>query len=149
MGKRAILYLRRKYRRSVLLFLLLFIISFSLAVGVTVWNSVGAVTHEIQQQLGTSFVLKMPALDPENTEYYRPVTLQDGSTTKAYMGATLDQRLVEEIMQVDGVSAYNGEQTQWVHVDDMEVNPGAMTLRIEEALADPGRMRSIEKILIL
>lgn len=144
MGKRAILYLRRKYRRSVLLFLLLFIISFSLAVGVTVWNSIGAVTHEIQQQLGTSFVLKMPALDPENTEYYRPVTLQDGSMTKAYMGATLDQRLVEEIMRVDGVSAYNGEQAQWVHVDDMEVYPGAMTLRIEEALADPGRMRSIE-----
>ena len=62
------------------------------------WNSISAVTHEIQPQLGTGFVFKMPALDPENTEYYQPVTLQDSSTTKAYMGATLDQRLVEEIM---------------------------------------------------
>lgn len=145
MGKRAILYLRRKHKRSILLLLLLFAISCSLAVGVTVWNSIGAVTKEVQDQLGTSFIFKMPTLDPENTEYYRPVTMWDGSATKAYMGATLDHRLVEEIMQVDGVSAYNGEQTQWVHVDDIELYPGAMSLRTEEALNDPRRIRTIER----
>ncbi len=95
-----------------MLLLLLFTISFSLAVGGTVWNSISAVTHEIQRQLGMSFVFKMPALDPENTEYYQPVTLQDSSTTKAYMGATLDQRLVEEIMQ----AARNGRGGGTVHI---------------------------------
>lgn len=33
MFKRSLLYLRRKYKRSILLFLLLFVISFSLSVG--------------------------------------------------------------------------------------------------------------------
>ena len=46
--KRALLYLRRKKPRTALLFLLLFVLSLSLAVGVTVWGSVGAVTRGIQ-----------------------------------------------------------------------------------------------------
>ena len=59
--KRALLYLRRKKPRTALLFLLLFVLSLSLAVGVTVWGSVGAVTRGIQQELGTSFVMRLPS----------------------------------------------------------------------------------------
>lgn len=47
MVKRSLLYLRRKYKRSALLWLLLFVISCSLAIGVTVWSSIGAVTKDV------------------------------------------------------------------------------------------------------
>ena len=44
MLKRAWLYLTRKYKRSILLFFLLFVISFSIAVALSIWNSINAVT---------------------------------------------------------------------------------------------------------
>lgn len=145
MLKRALLYLRRKNKRSILLLILLFIVSISLSIGLTVWASIDAVTTDVQSRLGTSFVLKMPPLDPLDTTYYQPVQLYDGGSTKAYVGATLNHQLVNEIMKVNGVTAYNGEQTQWIHVDDIELYPGAMTLRTEEALDNPRRIRTIER----
>ena len=143
MVKRSLLYLRRKYKRSVLLLLLLFVISFSLAVGVTVWNSIGAVTKEVQDRLGTSFLVKMPTLDPENTEYYQSVTRQDGSVTKAYVGKTLDRQLVETIMQVDGVTAYNGEMSVSICVDNTDLIEGLSNIMYQLALEDQDWMDTI------
>ena len=145
MIKRASLYLRRKYKRTILLLVLLFVLAFSLAVGLSMWGSVNTVTKDVQDRLGTGFVFKMPPLDPMDTTYYQPVHLRDGGRTKAYVGATLDKQLADEVMGIDGVSAYNGEMTQWIHVDDIEIYPGAMTLRTEEALNDPRRIRTIER----
>ena len=59
MIKRAWLYLTRKYKRSLLLFFLLFIISFSIAVALSIWNSISAVTKEVEHSLGTSIILKL------------------------------------------------------------------------------------------
>lgn len=143
MVKRSLLYLRRKYKRSILLFLLLFVISFSLAVGVTVWGSIGTVTKEVQDRLGTSFLVKMPTLDPENTEYYQPVTRQDGSVTKAYVGKTLDRQLVETIMQVDGVTEYNGEMSVSICVDNIELIEGLSNIMYQLALEDQDWMDTI------
>lgn len=76
MVKRSLLYLRRKYKRSVLLFLLLFVISFSLAVGVTVWNSIGAVTKEVQDALGTSFTSGYQAISQMMPRIIKMCTIQ-------------------------------------------------------------------------
>ena len=108
MIKRASLYLRRKYKRTILLLVLLFVLAFSLAVGLSMWGSVNTVTKDVQDRLGTGFVFKMPPLDPMDTTYYQPVHLRDGGRTKAYVGATLDKQLADEVMGIDGVSAYNG-----------------------------------------
>lgn len=143
MFKRSLLYLRRKYKRSILLFLLLFVISLSLSIGVAVWGSIGAVTKEVQDRLGTSFVLKMPTLDPENTEYYQPVTLQDGSTSKVYVGSTLDQQLADTVMQVNGVTAYNGEVSTFVCVDNIQLIDGLVNVMYQLALEDPDWMNNI------
>ena len=85
MFKRALIYLKRKYNRSILLFLLLFAISLSLSIGLSVWGSIDKVTKEVQQQLGTSFTIKIPQLDSENSDYYKPVTLYDGQRRKSKM----------------------------------------------------------------
>lgn len=82
MFKRAFIYLKRKYNRSILLFLLLFAISLSLSIGLSVWGSIDKVTKEVQRQLGTSFTIKIPQLDSENSDYYKPVTLHNGQIEK-------------------------------------------------------------------
>lgn len=81
MFKRSLLYLRRKYKRSILLFLLLFVISLSLSIGVAVWGSIGAVTKEIQDRLGTSFICKIQP-DAEDPDYYQTVMVRDGTTKR-------------------------------------------------------------------
>ena len=144
MIKRASLYLRRKYKRTILLLILLFVLAFSLAVGLSMWGSVNTVTKDVQDRLGTGFVFKMPPLDPMDTTYYQPVHLRDGGRTKAYVGATLDKQLADEVMGIDGVSAYNGEMTQWIQVEDIELYPGAMEFRTEDALVNHSWMSTIE-----
>ena len=59
MLKRAWLYLTRNYKRSVLLLLLMLAASASLLIGLSVWNSIHAVTREIEQKLGTSINFRL------------------------------------------------------------------------------------------
>ena len=106
MVKRAFLYLRRKKVRTALLFLLLFVLSLSLAVGVTVWGSVGAVTRGIQQELGTSFVMRVPSYVKNDPAQYEDVKDADGNTQKYYVGPRLNDDIIAQIVsQVDGISA--------------------------------------------
>ena len=59
MIKRAWLYLRRNYKRSVLLLLLLLIVSASILIGLSVWNTIHDVTKEVEQKLGTSINFRL------------------------------------------------------------------------------------------
>ena len=143
MLKRACLYLRRRYKRSILLFLLLFIISLSLSVGLSAWNGINTVTKEIEQQLGTSFVFKLPAIDTKGTEYSQIVYAQDGTATQSYIGPKLDKDFVHQIMQVDGISAYNGELENWVCTDNVELISGTANELYQKAQTDSDRMQAM------
>ncbi len=129
MIKRSLLYLRRKYKRSVLLFLLLFVISFSLAIGVTVWNSIGAVTKEVQNKLGTSFNFRLPSAVTNNEAYYEDVTDSEGNLIKSYIGPKLNDDIIRTILeQVDGISDYNAQIDKYVYVDNANLIPGLFAL---------------------
>ena len=145
MLNRALLYLKRRKHRSLLLFLLLSSIALCLSVGLSVWGSISAVTSEVQNRLGTSFVLKSPARYPEDPAYYDTVTRWDGSAGKTYAGPKLDADLVDQILQIDGVcNAYNGEWTSWVCVEDLDLIPGAQQYYIEYYSARPGAIEEID-----
>lgn len=143
MLKRSLLYLKRKNKRSILLLLLLFAISLGLSVGLSVWNSIDTVTKEVQQQLGTSFVMKRPSLEKDNSEYFRPVSLKNGGTEMVYTGPMLNRDFAEQVMQVDGISAYNGDLDCWVCADDLTLVTGSSNISYYEALTDPHWMESI------
>ena len=140
MFKRALIYLKRKYNRSILLFLLLFAISLSLSIGLSVWGSIDKVTKEVQRQLGTSFTIKIPQLDSENSDYYEPVTLYDGQGRKSYCGPMLNRDLAQQVLQVDGVSDYNGELKEWVCADSVELIHGISDYSYQKTLRDPERL---------
>lgn len=132
MIKRAWLYLTRKYKRSALLLLLLFVISCSISIGLCVWRSIGAVTREVQRTLGTSFTVRLPGYvqSPEFSE-----TLEVGhnflGTWRIYAGPPLDDTVAEEILKIEGVDRCNGDDYAYVHLDDVEPIPGLFEAIIE------------------
>lgn len=124
MVKRSLLYLRRKYKRSILLFLLLFVISLCLSVGISVWRSIGTVTKEVQDTLGTSFIFRQNAAKPEDPSLYEDVQMTDGTWSRIYTGPLIGQNVVEQVMGIDGVSAYNGEDMQYADAQGIELVAG-------------------------
>ena len=138
MIKRAFLYLRRKKARTALLFLLLFALSLSLAVGVTVWGSVGAVTRGIQQELGTSFVMRVPSYVKNDPAQYEDVKDVDGNTQKYYVGPRLnDDTITQIVSQVDEISAYNADMWHIVWMEDTTLIPGAFSDTERGTWSDP------------
>ena len=148
MVKRSLLYLRRKYKRSVLLLLLLFVISFCLSVGICVWRSIGAVTHEIQQTLGTSFAVRMHVSLTHHPAILEDVTEPDGTTRKVYTGPHLDDNTIEQIMQIDGISAYNADNylEAYPHLDNLQLVPGMWNLDLQDREAHPEDYADDERI---
>ena len=153
--KRALLYLRRKKTRTALLFLLLFVLSLSLAVGVTVWGSIGAAVHDVERSLGTSFIVKMP--DNMTAGPFEMLELNDGTTERTYVGPRVDQQLVDQIMQVDGISSYQAENFTYACVDEINLIEGGYAITLERELETlredpdweekkPGHMLSIDDI---
>lgn len=138
MLKRATLYLRRKYRRTILLLVLLFVISFSLAIGLTVWNSIGAVTRGIRQELGTSFVMRVPSYVKNDPAQYEDVKDKDGNTQKYYVGPRLNDDIIAQIVsQVDEISAYNADMWHIVWMEDTTLIPGAFSDTERGTWSDP------------
>lgn len=146
MFNRALIYLTRKYNRSVLLFLLLFVISLSLSIGLSVWGSIDKVTKEVQRQLGTSFTIKIPQLDSENSDYYEPVTLHNGQIAKKYCGPMLNRDLAQQVLQVDGVTDYNGELKEWVCADNVELISGMADHTYQNTLNNPEALKYREEL---
>ena len=118
MIKRAFLYLRRKNARTALLFLLLFVLSLSLAVGMTVWGSITAVTQEVQQSLGISFIFRIPSYIKNDQAYYEKVTDTTGNTQYIYTGPELNENITTQIMQqVPEIAEYNAELDHYIHLE--------------------------------
>lgn len=138
MIKRAILYLKRKNKRSILLFLLLFVISFSLAIGVTVWNSIGAVTKEVQDRLGTGFIVRMNASTYDPTNQKNEVG-SDGTTYKVYTGPLLDDETIAQIMQIDGITRYNADNylNAYPHLDNLQLISGMWNQNLQDRIVHP------------
>lgn len=139
MRKRALLYLRRKYKRSILLLLLLFVISCSITIGLCMWNSIGAVVREIKQTLGTSFVVTLPTSLVQDSSNYVTVTGANGMTLQRYNGPKLDDSVVDAVMQVDGIRTYNAENylEAYPHLDDLTLVAGMWAEGLAERMADP------------
>lgn len=119
MYKRAMTYLKRKYKRSILLLILLFVLAFSLAVSLMIWSGINAAVQETERKLGTSFVVKTRDQFPPGT--LKTVQLRDGGTAQRGVIPRPDQEVVDAIMQqVDGITAYHTEQFTNVYSNTLE-----------------------------
>ena len=134
MLKRALLYIRRKRSRSILLLLLLTVLATSLSIGITIWNSLDSAVREVQNRLGTSFIVKMQ--DGLTAGPFEMVKLRNGGEhqVQVYVGPRVDQQMVDQIMQVDGISSYQADNFTIAYVDDINLIEGGWARGLEDEL---------------
>lgn len=140
MVKRAMLYLRRRYKRSILLLLLLFVLAFSLAVGLSMWGSVNAAVQDVERRLGTSFVVKTRDQFPPGELI--TAQLREGGATQRGVIPRPDQEVVDAIMQqVDGITDYHTEHFTYAYSNALELIEGGWGMAYQADLdalaADP------------
>lgn len=140
MYKRAMTYLKRKYKRSILLLILLFVLAFSLAVSLMIWSGINAAVQETERKLGTSFVVKTRDQFPPGT--LKTVQLKDGGAAQRGVIPRPDQEVVDAIMQqVDGITSYHTEYYSYVYSNTLELIEGGWGMSYQENLdaltADP------------
>lgn len=133
MYKRAMTYLKRKYKRSILLLILLFVLAFSLAVSLMIWSGINAAVQETERKLGTSFVVKTRDQFPPGT--LKTVQLKDGGAAQRGVIPRPDQEVVDAIMQqVDGITAYHTEQFTNVYSNILELIEGGWGMSYQKDL---------------
>jgi len=135
MLKRAWLYLSRKYKRSILLFFLLFVVSFSIAAALSIWNSINSVTKEVERSLGTSITLKLSQAT-QSAEVFEDfctyVLYKNGNSYTRYNGPPLTDDTIRQVWEdVDGFTACNAEMTAYAHLDGLQLIPGLWNRMVE------------------
>ena len=142
MINRAQLYLTRKYKRTILLFFLLFAISFSIAVALSIWNSINAVTKEVERSLGTSITLKLSSATQTEgfyQDYTIDVMFKDGNSYRCYNGPPLTDDTIRQVLEgVDGFISYNADNDTSGHLDELELIPGLWDSTIRKELWGEG-----------
>jgi putative ABC transport system permease protein len=129
MIRRARLYLTRNYKRSVLLLLLMLAASSSLLIGLSVRNSIHAVTREIERKLGTSINFRLSRIITQDPSYGKHVKSKFGTAYLTYDGPDFNWDTVNQILkQVDDITDYNIENYQIMHADNLSLIPGLFNL---------------------
>lgn len=133
MYKRAMTYLKRKYKRSILLLILLFVLAFSLAVSLMIWSGINAAVQETERKLGTSFILETRDQFPSGELI--TAQLRDGGTAQRGVIPRPDQEVVDAIMQqVDGITSYHTEYFSYVYSNTLELIEGGWGMSYQKDL---------------
>ena len=127
--KRAWLYVIRKKSRSILLFLVTFVLACCLLAGAALKSSADAEAEQVRQSLGSSFMITVDSTNPANyveKDYY-------GMLMDSYVGPVLTMEDVEQILAVDGVTQYTTDNS-WLVWTDLTLKPGSHTRNYQEYL---------------
>ena len=128
--KRAWLYVIRKKSRSILLFLVTFVLACCLLAGAALKSSADAEAEQVRQSLGVSFIITVDTTNPANytkKDYY-------GMIIDSYVGPVLTMEDVEQILAVDGVTQYTTDNS-WDVWTDLQLYPSMYAYIVEDYLA--------------
>ncbi|BFL12103.1 ABC transporter permease [[Clostridium] hylemonae] len=121
--KRATIYLTRKKGRSILLFLILFLMGTFMLTGLSIHNSAKLAAEEMQQSFGSGFNV-----------YIKP-ELNKSDNVDGVPAFTVPQ--AEKIGKMSGITQYNIELSQFTQVDDITLVPGLYDDMVDVQLNDP------------
>ena len=121
--KRAAIYLTRKKGRSILLFLILFLMGTFVLIGLSIHNSAKLAAEEMQQSFGSGFNV-----------YIKP-ELNRSDNVDGIPEFTVPQ--AEEIGKMSGITQYNIELLNFAQVDDITLVPGSWANSLDLQLNDP------------
>ena len=118
--RRAWLYIWKKKKRTILLFLILCFLSTFVLLCLTLGASAARESKAIQKSLGSSFVLEA---DLNNQGYYEPRT-GEGYTYLLYTGPKVTEEIREDILAMDGVLDYTADRGAELWVN-LQLRPGS------------------------
>ena len=101
--QRAYLYVRRKAGKSVLLLLVMLLLFSFVMVGLLLYRTTGLAIQQTRQRLGGGFRVSPDMQNRENVM----ITEADGQTNITYIGAPLDENLIQTVRAKEGINAYN------------------------------------------
>lgn len=101
--KRAYLYVRRKTRKSVLLLLVMLMLFSFVTAGLLLYRTTDLAIRQTRQALGGGFRIAPDMQNQENVI----ITEADGQTNVTYIGAPLDEALIQAVQAGEEISAYN------------------------------------------
>lgn len=117
--KRAGLYLIRKKSRSIILFLLLFVMANLIMVGNAMRRSADDEIERIRKKLGCSFVV---AADTDNPLLYEE-RFDEEYPYKVFIGRGVTRQLIKEILNVQGVIDYDIKDYKKIWTE-LDLRPG-------------------------
>ena len=111
-AKRGKIYLTRKKGKTVILLLILSVVTALLLLCGTVWKSTDEAMEHLRSSMGGYFKI-------------------EANIDKGYANHVTDQ-LVAEIMQNEGLKAYNGTDIVYALAENLELEPGRFTMEGDE-----------------
>ena len=110
--KRAFLYITRKKEKSILLFIILFIISLLILLGMSMNQTSHKEAKQLTKNLGGYFKI---AVDYEKMSFKSQV----------------DDTLIEQVRSVDGIGKYNAMNNTFLTVPELTLRPGKFTSKVD------------------
>ena len=103
MGKRAVLYIRRKTGKSVLLLLVMLVLCSFVMLGLLLHHTTDAGIRQTRQSIGGGFRI---APDLQNRDHVT-VSTAGGQTNITYIGEPLDEKLVQAVLDRGEITECN------------------------------------------
>lgn len=104
--QRAILYIRRKRSKSLILFLILLVIATFVLTGFSIRRASETAALNLRQSLGGSFSL---TIDKSKSDNFQP--RKNGETGMVYIGEPISDKVVEQVMKTKGIDDLNAYRT--------------------------------------
>lgn len=101
--QRAYLYVRRKAGKSILLLLVMLLLFSFVMIGMLLHHATDLAIQQTRQNLGGGFHITPDMQNRENVM----ITETDGQTSVTYIGAPIDEALIQTVWAGDGINAYN------------------------------------------
>ena len=119
--KRAILYLKRKKGRMLLLFCLLFLMSISILTGFSLKESTERELDRLRLSMASGFILKA---NTDNELYKEVKTYEKGPSSTVYAGPRVTDEMIEKVLSLDGVEDYSVIDEIHIAWTDLTLRPG-------------------------
>lgn len=103
--ERAVIYIRRKRRKNLVLFLILLLISTMMLTGLSIRNAIETASYNLRQSLGGSFSVTINKSKSANF-----VPRNDGQSGLRYVGKPITDKIIKQISSTEGISDYNAIQ---------------------------------------
>ena len=134
--RRACLYISRKKARSIILFLIMFLMGLFMLVGVLIRTSAAKAAEDVRKSITTGVVFQL--IDVAGGSIYQLVPNEEGEMVRTLKVPLLTRSGLEEILKIDGVQGYYTQMGYETLYTGLDVHPGGYTNSPDTMAEDGG-----------